>query len=337
MLVDPRLIMQFQAVAEWGSITRAAEAIGISQPALSNGIASLERSLGAKLLHRTRHGSKLTELGVAVSRSATTLNSLLTTMIDEVKARAAGFGNALSIGATPVAAATVLPEAIARLAINIPDLTVSIIEGTDDQLLELLLKGKIELSVGPIGVDAVPSSVIEDRLFADPFVLAVRAGHRLSVHSEISLAELTHEKWILPDHGSAYRRQIEAIFLTNGFKVPHSSINTNSRAMTEELLIKTDRVTIVSHRLTSRPNCVRFKSIKLRGSGAPRLIGTKRFRDVPPSHAAAALLHTLREISEQNSPPPSAAPKGLKEAARLKSQAAIRSSSQIPRRKAFLT
>lgn len=301
MAVDPRLIMQFQAVAECGSITRAAETIGISQPALSNGIASLERSLGAKLLHRTRHGSKLTELGVAVSRSATVLNSLLTTMIDEVKAKAAGVSNVLSIGATPVAAATLLPEAVARLATNIPDLTVSVFEGADDQLLELLLKGKIELSVGPIGVDAVPSLVVEDSLFADPFVLAVRPGHRLSAHSEIGLAELTKEKWILPDHGSAYRRQIEAIFLTSGVPVPHNSINTNSRVMTEELLVRTDRVTILSHRLTSRSNGIKFKSIKLLGSGAPRLIGTKRLGGVPPSRAAEGLLHTLREISEQNS------------------------------------
>ena len=68
MTIYPRLVLQMLTVAKHGSISRAAAATGISQPALSNSIASLERSLGVRVLQRSRQGSQLTEFGLLVSR-----------------------------------------------------------------------------------------------------------------------------------------------------------------------------------------------------------------------------------------------------------------------------
>lgn len=295
MALDPRLIIQMLAVSENGSISRAAEALGISQPALSNSIAALEHQLGVRLLDRTRQGSKLTECGVSVSRCASALNSIMSNMAEEVKAKAAGTTGPLSIGVTPIAAATLVPEVIAKLIGSMPDLTLSVIEGSDDHLLDLLVKGNIELSVGPIGVDPVPSSIVEEGLLEDPFALIVRPAHALARVRSLKLGDIVGEQWILPDHGSAYRRHVEAIFLTAGIPLPQSSVNTNSRAMIEELLLRTNRVAIMSQKLMSRRNCAPFVCIKLSDAGVPRKLGIKRLRQVQLSLPASTLMALLRE------------------------------------------
>ena len=295
MRVDPRLIMQMLAVSEHGSIGRAAGAIGISQPALSNSIAALERQLGVRLLDRSRQGSKLTEFGASVLRCASALDSIMSSMVEEVKAKSSGSSGSFAIGVTPIVAATLVPEAIARLIEEMPDLTLSVIEGADDLLLDLLVKAKIEFSVGPIGVDAVPSGIVEEALLPDPFVVIVRPAHALAKSRSLKLRDIIGEKWILPDHGSAYRRHIEAIFLTAGLPIPQNSVNTNSRAMIEELLLRTNRVAIMSQKLMTRTNCAPFACIKLADAGIPRRLGIKRLRQVQLSPPANTLLALLRE------------------------------------------
>lgn len=299
MTIDPRLVLQMLAVAEHGSISRAAAATGISQPALSNSIAALERRLGVRVLQRSRQGSRLTEYGVLVSRCASGLESLITNMMAEVRSRAAGTSGPLTIGVTPVAAAILVPDAVALLMRDVPNISLTVIEGTDDDLLDLLLKGRIDLSVGPVGVDAAPPSVLERSLVADPFALVMQPKHRLAGRNMVSLSELAGEPWILPDTGSAYRRHVEAIFLTAGQPIPTNSVNTNSRAMFEELLLRTDRIALMPRQLFTRSGAPKITWVALKEAGKPRQIGVKMLRGVQLSPAANALLAKLQQASSR--------------------------------------
>jgi DNA-binding transcriptional LysR family regulator len=295
MVVDPRLILQMLAIAEHGSISQAAAALNMSQPALSNGIAMLERRLGVRVLDRSRHGSTLTEHGKAAVRCASALKARIDGFVDEVAMRELGSTGTLKLGVTPLIGFTFVPLAIAELLKEMPGLTLSMREAPDDQLIELLVGGDTDLLICPVGTGPIRSDVTEHSLFNDPFSAVVRNGHRLSRMKSVTVASIIRERWILPHPGSAFRRQIEAIFLTCGFSVPTSSVNTNSRGMIERLLLETDRVAIMSDWAISRLDPKHFSRIALLDVGAPRTIGIKQMRNVQMAPPASNLVKILRQ------------------------------------------
>jgi DNA-binding transcriptional LysR family regulator len=295
MIIEPRLIMHMLAIGKYGSISKAAAALRMSQPALSNGVALLERRLGVKVLERSRHGSSLTECGMAVVRCADAVDSHIKGLLEEIKVRAEGGAGTLKIGVSPVVSYSFVPQAIADLTDQMPSLTMSIKEAADDQLTELLTSGKIDLSICPIGVAPLRTGILEEGLFTDPFSVVVRKGHRLSRATAVSVRDIIDEQWILPHFGSAKRLQVEAIFLTCGFPVPTNSINTNSTAMVETLLLHTNRVAIVSDWVIRRLDPKKFSRIAVHHIGAPRTIGFKRHRNVQLSPPANAFINILRK------------------------------------------
>src|SRR5262245_50964973 len=101
--MDPRRLVELLRIAEHGSYTRAAAAQGISQPALSNSIAILEKSLGVRVLERTRNGATLTEFGRLLTTYAEALQSLLSRAADDVRLKKLGMEGSLVVGVSPVA------------------------------------------------------------------------------------------------------------------------------------------------------------------------------------------------------------------------------------------
>jgi DNA-binding transcriptional LysR family regulator len=295
MIIEPRLIMHMLAIGKYGSISKAAAALRMSQPALSNGVALLEQQLGVKVLERSRHGSRPTECGLAVVRCADAVDSHINSLLEEIKVRAEGSAGTLKIGVSPVVSYSFVPQAVADITDQMPSLTMSIREASDDQLTELMTSGKIDLSICPVGVAPQRTDISEERLFTDPFSILVRKGHRLSRAKSVSVSDIINEQWILPHFGSAKRLQVEAIFLTCGFPVPPNSIITNSTDMIEALLIRTDRVAIVSDWVIRNLDPKKYSRIAIQHIGAPRTIGVKRLRKVQPSPSAEAFITILRK------------------------------------------
>jgi LysR family pca operon transcriptional activator len=77
MNLEPKQLRHLATIAAYGSFSRAAKHLNISQPALSTSIAQLERTVGGRVLDRGRHGAKLTELGHALVRHSHAVNSQL--------------------------------------------------------------------------------------------------------------------------------------------------------------------------------------------------------------------------------------------------------------------
>ena len=269
MTIDPRLIIQMLAIARHGSISRAAVALRMSQPALSNSVSQLERHLGVAVVERTRHGSKMTDIGWAVARCAGAMEARIQSLVEELKVRNRGGTGTLNIGMTPVVGFSFVPEAVAKLTELMPGLSVSMKEFADDQLSELLTKGAIDLAICPIGVGLKQAEIKEESLFTDAFSLVVRKGHRLSRSTAVTLTDIVDELWIFPHAGSAFRMQIEAIFLTCGFSVPANSVNTNSGTLLEKLLLRTDRVAIMSDWYIRSLDRKLFSRVALHGVGIP--------------------------------------------------------------------
>src|SRR5262249_44071374 len=137
-------------IVRHGTFHRAADALGVSQPALSKTISLLERRIGYKVFERGARGVKLTEIGQIVVRRAEQLDLLLARMREELSLFSQHREGPLVVGTTPSMMLGLVPEALARLGVSHPNLVVRLVEALDDQLTPALERGEIDLLVGPV-------------------------------------------------------------------------------------------------------------------------------------------------------------------------------------------
>ena len=190
--VELRHLAALEAVAREGSFGRAASALGYTQSAISQQIATLERSVGERLLERPGgpRAVSLTEAGQLLLRHAEAIVSRLDAARADMASLRAGESGVLRVGTYQSVGARVLPAVMRRFRGEYPGITLELHEPTaDPELYEEIEGGEIDLAFcspplpdGPF--DSLP-------LMTDPYVLVVPADHALaSGNSETTLADL---------------------------------------------------------------------------------------------------------------------------------------------------
>lgn len=296
MKIDPRHLVNLLAVATYGSFNRAAEARGLSQPALSNSIAQLERRLGMPVLDRSRTGSQVNEYGKILLQGARTLEALLNQTTEQVRLKRLGVQGPLRIAATPSMNLKFMPDLIGSLLKDSGAVQISLDERLDDELIPALQSGALDLVLSPALGNALPHDIVEEQLFEDAFGIGVGPKHALAKRRSVTLSELRDYPWVLPGPGSAYRRHIEALFLTAGIPWPSDCIVSSSLQLVESIVTRSNRVTIVTRLQAAMHNFWRLHCISLRGGGR-RTMSIKWRRAGELSPLAAAVVHLAHELA----------------------------------------
>jgi DNA-binding transcriptional LysR family regulator len=299
MEIEPRQLLHLLAIARSGSFVRAAEALNVSQPALSASISRLEDVVGLRLLERGRHGAHLNPAGAALARHAESLEFILRNARAEALAAANGVAGPLSIGGTPLATNSIIPAILARLTREAAPIAVNVTEGINDELIELLERHEIDFAIGPIARGPSSPRVEEILLFRTRLVVVVRAGHRLAAAGAISLADLSDELWILPPQGK-FRAHVEALLATAGLPMPANSIQASPFGVLKELLRLTDGLTLLSDQIV-RPELATGSliAIPLREPVAVRSFGLQLLKDQPMNSLAARFKDLAIELGPQ--------------------------------------
>src|SRR5215210_1116223 len=146
-MIDPRRVLTFREVARLGSFSRAAEALALTQPAVSQQVAALERQAGARLLERGPGGLSLTPAGELLLEHADVVADRLELASGQLEELAADAGRRLRIGAFPSAFATRVPQALGRLTLERPEVKADVVEGTSDELVEGVRSGALHVAV----------------------------------------------------------------------------------------------------------------------------------------------------------------------------------------------
>jgi DNA-binding transcriptional LysR family regulator len=194
------------AIADAGSVGRAAAQLGASQPATSTQLRRIERHLGAPLFERTAAGVAPTGFGAEVLAAAR-----------EVLARADCLGHRPADGGSAVRrelrfAATnspVLPGMLSRLRAQLPRLrvTVSSVYRSSD-IVDLLEQGNLDaaIAVDYPGMELKHSDAVAHRgIVTEPTFVALPAAHRLRHRTEVALADLAEDPWfVTPDDGAGW-------------------------------------------------------------------------------------------------------------------------------------
>jgi molybdate transport repressor ModE-like protein len=195
--MDPRRVLTFRAVAHHRSFSRAARALALSQPSVSNQVAALERELGARLLEREPGGLRLTREGEILLEHADAIAERFQLADAQIAAAAHSHRIRLRIGAFPTALAGLVPAAIARLRERHPGAKVSVDEGGDD-LPERVHTGELHLALG-FEDTARPRDLPPDlechHLLRERFMVALPPGHPLAQRPAVRIADLKDEDW----------------------------------------------------------------------------------------------------------------------------------------------
>src|SRR5919198_3944040 len=207
MLMDTRQLAAFCAVVERRSFSQAAEQLGITQPAVSLQIRSLEKRLGLQLLDRSGRRVEPTEAGRRLYRSAQRLLALEEQLLAELGDEAEGeLTGRLEIGASTGPGGTVLPVALAEFQQLHPGVHVALQVSDTQRVVEQVARREIELGV--VGAARRHRGVVFEPFFRDEVVLAVPDGHRFADRT-ITLDDLRNERLLVMQEGAGVRQVIE--------------------------------------------------------------------------------------------------------------------------------
>lgn len=192
-----------RAIADHGSYTAAASALGYTQPAISQMVRRLEQRSGTVLVERAGRKVRLTEAGETLARHAVQVLAALDNAEVEVAAIAGLRAGRVRLMAFPSSSATIVPRALATVARAHPDVTIKFSEGEPEESLTAIRQGRCDLAVA-FTYEGDQSDVTSDRLhgldviemFIEPVVVAMPADHRFADQSVVELAALDSEPWI---------------------------------------------------------------------------------------------------------------------------------------------
>lgn len=292
-MIDPRALRTFHQVCQTGSISGAARSLNISQPSVSAAIAQLEARLGGRLFERTRTGIVLTAEGEALAARARMLDHLLHGAEEDMVAIRAGLSAPLRVGGTPGALVSLLPRALALMEAQHPRITLNVVERPDRDLLAMLRDGEIDLAFVTTGIEAPAPDMEERTLARDPFALIVGRAND-SLPDRFSLREAARLRWVLPEAQGAFRRQVDALFLTAGVAVPTDAVRCDSLLTTKAIVRGSTRVTILPMQVSAAELSIGvLRAIALEEASFERSIGARWLKGRSLNPLAAMLLSQL--------------------------------------------
>jgi len=204
----------FRGVARFGSFTRAARSLNMSQPALTVRIHHLEDALGVRLLDRTTRSVALTPVGREFLPTVECVLGEIDAVAFSVRELAVGRRGLVTIAALPSVASTLLPEAIVAFKQRRPGFTVRVRDGVGERVSGLVKSGEADFGIGsPMRRDA---DLRATPLTTHPLGVAFRPGHPLERRKHVHLRDLLASPLILMDDNHSVRVLIERAFESIG-------------------------------------------------------------------------------------------------------------------------
>ncbi|MFP8963932.1 LysR family transcriptional regulator [Streptomyces nanhaiensis] len=198
-MFDSRHIRTFHEVVRTGSYSAAARSLGYTQPAITQQMKALERAVGTPLFLRAGRRMRLTEAGEALSRHAGAILGSMEAARQQMAALTRLRAGRVRVCAFPSAGATLVPEALARLAADHPGVRVELQESEPPESLDRVVRGECDITLAftyPGLREQVPDELVEIPLLEDQLTVLLPTGHPMARRRAVRLAELADERWI---------------------------------------------------------------------------------------------------------------------------------------------
>jgi DNA-binding transcriptional LysR family regulator len=204
--MDTRQLAAFCEVVDRKSFSQAAERLGVTQPAVSLQIRSLENRLGTKLLDRSGRRVEPTESGQRLYRAAQRMLAVEGQLLDELAGEDGALRGELTLGASTGPGGTVVPVLLGEFQSEHPELTVALSISDTSRVIEQVAERELELGI--VGASPRHRGVVFEPFFRDEVILVVPPDHRFA-GKEVTLDQLREEPLILMQEGAGVRQVIE--------------------------------------------------------------------------------------------------------------------------------
>lgn len=296
--MELRQIESFVVVARQRNFSRAAEAVGVAQPALSQQIRRLEDELGVVLLDRSTRPVKLTEAGTAFLVRAERMLAEAKLARDDMREFAGVGRGRLVIGALPALARAPLVQVLALFHAAHPGIELVIREESTEELERLLGLGQLDLALlhavpGLYSGNASHRGIVMERLFDEPLVAIVGPHHRFADRRSVDVRALQDEGFVLRSRGSGLAHTITTATNAAGF-TPIVAAECSHLGTLRSLVSAGVGVSIVARSVCEGPGPP-VVVLALRPSLPSHTTALAWRSDSRPSAAVEAMLNLVRE------------------------------------------
>lgn len=205
--MDERRLQVFCAVARELNFTRAALELHMSQSAVSQQVAALERELGDRLFERARRRVRLTPAGVALERRAEAILADIAEARRAVAAVRGAIEGDLRVAASQTVGAYLLPGPVATLGRRHPALRLQLSIDNSEEVVRAVLAGAAD--VGFVEDEVAHPGIATEPLLEDELLVVAGAGHRFARQDEVTIDDLATERFVMRERGSGTRRVAE--------------------------------------------------------------------------------------------------------------------------------
>lgn len=225
------------AVAQAGSMARAAEMLAISQPVVSKVIADLERNLDVRILDRSRRGVELTPSGEALLRRGVVIFDELRQGVKEIEFLRDPAAGEVRMAGPGTMVDGLFPAAIERLSDRYPRIVFHVTQEPNVvQQIHDLRDRKIDLVVRRLPRAPADEDLATEILLDDPMLIAVAPNNSLTRCRRIDLGDLVEQPWVLPPSDTDVAPYIEEMFRKRGLEPPRARVVCASMHMNHALL-----------------------------------------------------------------------------------------------------
>lgn len=223
MELELRHLRIVAAIAEHGSVSKAATSLGHSQPSLTAQLQRIERALGGALFERGRHGSRPTALGRVVLGYTATIMTMWTDLQRDIRVYTGQFDDrVIRLSATPGPLATCLLAQCRKLVADYE--TTLHVDANSDDVASLIAERRLELALVadcPTHELRVPTGVQHAVLATEPLFVLLAIDHHLARRDEIPLAALAEQTWLLGESDDKrFNQHIWTVFERMDFPPP---------------------------------------------------------------------------------------------------------------------
>ncbi|EBH4353030.1 LysR family transcriptional regulator [Salmonella enterica] len=290
-----RHLHTFVAVAQQGTLGRAAETLNLSQPALSKTLNELEQLTGTRLFERGRLGAQLTVPGEQFLTHAVKVLDALNTAGQALNRKEDASADVVRVGALPTAALGILPAAIGRFHQQQKSTSLQVATMNNTMLLAGLKSGEIDLGIGRMSDPELMGGLNYELLFLESLKLVVRTGHPL-LQETITLSRVMEWPVVVSPKGTVPRQNAEALLQSQGCKMPAGCIETLSASLSRQLTVDYDYVWFVpSGAVKEDLRQATLVSLPVPTQSAGEPIGILTRVDIPLSTGAQMLIAAIRK------------------------------------------
>lgn len=290
-----RHLHTFVAVAQQGTLGRAAETLNLSQPALSKTLNELEQLTGTRLFERGRLGAQMTLMGEQFLTHAVKVLDALNHAGQSLNQKDGQNTTVIRVGALPTAALGILPKVIGQFHKQQSDVTLQVATMNNTMLLSGLKSGELDLGIGRMSDPELMTGLNYELLFLESLKLVVRPGHPL-LHENITLSRVMEWPVVVSPKGTIPRQNAESLLSSQGCKMPAGCVETLSASLSRQLTVDYNYVWFVPSGAVKedlRQRTLTSLPVATQGAGEP--IGILTRVDTPLSASAQILLASIRK------------------------------------------